>query len=197
MLQPSRRVSGRQITIMVVAICAAVVLAPAGVLAASHSDVSIADAKHPSHTATVTSKGAQVVSGSVRLTGTSKITGTVKNARGLPGTPYVLVGKAGPASGGGSPQKVPAGKHLVVTTVNVTVYDSVKGAQVSLGVGYDHTRNITVPLLDQGFFLAAQEEYANLLPVNLVVNPGTSLDVGDVATSGVVNATVEFIGYLV
>jgi len=196
MSDPSRRVSGRQITVMVVAICAAVVLAPAGVVAATHSDVSIADAKHPSHTATVTKKGAQVVSGSVRLTGTSKITGTVRNTPSLAGTPYVLVGKTGPASGGGSPQTVPAGKHLVVTTLSVQVSVSTQGAKVALGVAYNNTQSIAVPLIDQGLIFG-QEQYDNILPVNLVVNPGSSLDVSDVPSSGLVNATVEFIGYLV
>jgi hypothetical protein len=177
----------------VVAVCAAMVLAPAGVLAASHSDVSIADAKHPSHTATVTKKGAQVVSGSVKLTGVSKITGSVTATPRPQGTPFELVGHSA-GSTNGKPQTVPAGKHLVVTTVSafVSVLD---GTNPILDVQYDGSDQIAVPVIDQGTAFS-QEVYQNLLPANLVVNPGTSLTV-DLISPGTPTATVDFIGYLV
>lgn len=59
-MQPSRRFTGRQITIMVAAACAAIVLAPAGAVAAT-SMFSIADPSHPTYKARVTASGRLVI----------------------------------------------------------------------------------------------------------------------------------------
>lgn len=191
MQESQRRFNGRQLTIMVVAVCAAVVLAPAGVLAASHTVVSIADGKHPSRTATVTTQGAQVVSGSVRLAGTSKVSGTVKDSPSLPGTPFSA------SVIGTNPITVPAGKHLVMTTISVvTVVDS--GATAIDQVYYDNSNHqISIPMVDQGDY-SGYEYFEDSLEVYVIVDPGSSIYLNTQVSSGTENSDFLTVsGYLV
>jgi hypothetical protein len=108
------RVSGRQIMVMVLAVCVAAVLAPVGVYAASRSTVSIADGKHPSRLAAVTSHGAQLVN----VTGTTTVGGSVTAAPGAPGSPFATRGSISATS---ASITMPTGRHLVVQTVSISV----------------------------------------------------------------------------
>jgi hypothetical protein len=95
-MNKSRRFTAGQITVMVIAVCVAVTLAPVGVFAASHSKrtkVEIVDAKHSHRGATVTKSGAQEVTGSVKVSsGSVRVSsGTVTAVPGLPAKPFVKV----------------------------------------------------------------------------------------------------------
>jgi hypothetical protein len=78
----SRRLSGQQITAIVVALCVAVVAAPVGVMAATGSLVNISDPVTASHKARVDKTGALKVGGTV----TANVPGTVKVAGGVTAT---------------------------------------------------------------------------------------------------------------
>jgi hypothetical protein len=71
----SIRFSSKQIVVMVVAVCAAVVLAPVGVMAATGSLVNIVDPSNASHKAHVDSSGHVLVA-----SGTQAVRTTVGNA---------------------------------------------------------------------------------------------------------------------
>jgi hypothetical protein len=188
--------TGKQLTIVIVAVCGAVVLAPVGVMASSHSIISIADAKHPSRTATVTKSGAQVVSGSVTLAGTSSIKGTVTAAPSLPGTPYTMMFNS--TDGSGAQLMVPAGKKFRVTTVTSEV-------AVVAGVTLDVTvRNndldgpvLQVPLFKDGTFGTA-DQYSNTFSTDLVLVPGIHYIAGaQTSDQSDSNGYVQLYGYLI
>jgi hypothetical protein len=127
------RVSGRQITVMVIAICLAAVLAPVGVFAATRSTVSIADGTHPSHLAHVTKSGAQVVN----VTGSTTITGKVTAAPGAPAIPFLT---GGSATGGAVLNfSIPAGARLVLQTVSVRI--QVPAAVTTAGAQVEFVEN--------------------------------------------------------
>ena len=138
------RFSGRQITIMVVAVCVAAILAPAGAVAAGSATTTVADPSNPALKAHVTGKGSlavtprdpvtgsqarvnaagqQLVNGSVSVT--TPITGSVSISNhpdvtthaGLPGTPFTAHGYTN--NGNGATVTVPAGHTLVVQSVSV------------------------------------------------------------------------------
>lgn len=82
-----RRLTGRQIVAVVVAICTASVLVPAGVYAASSlQKVKLVDAKHPARVARVSSSGR--VEADVKGSVTANVHGSVTAAPALPGTAF-------------------------------------------------------------------------------------------------------------
>lgn len=113
-MQKTRRLSGRQLTIMFVAACAAVVLAPVGVMATSHSEVTLGDGAHPSHLAHVATDGAQLVN----VTGSTTVGGTVTAVPGMPGKPYSVEGSV---QTGALKIAIPTGSHFVVQTVSLEI----------------------------------------------------------------------------
>jgi hypothetical protein len=195
-VQSDHWLSGKQLTTVVVAVCAAVVLTPVGVLASSRSSVSIADAKNPSRTAVVTKSGTQVISGSVKLSGTSTVKGTVATTPGLPGTPYSMR-LANTLDT--STQTVPAGKQFRVTTVTSSVL-------VAPGVTVNHLAILNdatqVDLLDiplvKGATVGNVDNYANTVTVDLVLAPGTRVGAFVGTSDGSdSNGVVVLYGYLI
>jgi len=172
------RLSGRQVTVIVVAVCAAVVLAPVGVFAASHSTFSLADGKHPSRLATVTKTGAQVVTVSgtpkVHLSGTS----TVTAVPGVPGKPFAA--SATTASDTVSVD-VPSGSHAVVQTVSVkiTVDNSVTvaGAELTYTQGGVLERmDFPTTMIEKGTG-SDDNIFGTTIPVAIYPDPGSSVSV--------------------
>jgi hypothetical protein len=108
------RLSGRQITIMFVAACVAVVMAPVGVMATSHTVVTLRDGKHPSQLAHIASDGSQLVN----VTGSTTVAGTVTAVPGKPGKPYSV---SGSTQSGAAKIAIPTGSHFVVETVSVEI----------------------------------------------------------------------------
>jgi hypothetical protein len=186
--------SGKQLTIVIVAVCGAVVLAPVGVMASSHSSISIVDAKHPSRTAAVTKSGAQVISGSVKVAGTSTIKGTVTAVPAFPGTPYSTMLD----TGGVTQFVVPAGKRFRVTTVTCSI-DVDAGVSVNVNVLNNDLGGpvLQVPLVKSGNYGTA-DVYTNTFATDVVLNPGIHYD-GNAQTSDQsdTNGYVELYGYLV
>jgi hypothetical protein len=177
---------------MVVAVCLAVVLAPVGVFAASHSRVSIVDAKNPRHGATVTKKGQQVVTGSVHLAGTPslKLAGSprVQVAPSLPGTPFSAT-----TSTFGEPISVPSGKTLVVTDLTGYVTgDAGVGANMEINAG---PHLMQMPLIDEGDFAGSQVWVANQT-TNFAVTGTISVSQAQVS-SGTSTNNLTVYGYLV
>jgi len=174
-----QRLSGRQITIMVVAVCAALVLAPVGVFAASRSSVSVSDGKHPSQLAAVTKSGAQVmtVTGtpSVRIAGVPKVRATVA---GLPGTPFA---KTATTASDTVSVTAPAGKHDVVQTISVkiTVDNSVSltGAEITyLEGGVLQRLDFPTPKMATGDSLT-NAVFGNTVALTIYPDPGTPISV--------------------
>jgi hypothetical protein len=176
------RVSGRQITIMVLGVCVAVVLAPVGVFAATHSSVSIADGTHPSRLAKVTTKGAQIVSVSgtptVRITGTPTVHATVTAVPGLPGTPFTKT-----ASTDSSTVSVtaPAGSTDVLQTIGVTF--TIDGSVTLMGAQITYYDNgvlesveFPTPKMTTGS-TGTDVTFADTVNVNLYADPGTAISV--------------------
>lgn len=181
-MSEQRRLSGRQITTIVVAVCAALVLAPVGVFAASHSSVSIADGKHPSRLASVTSKGAQVVTvtgtPTVQITGTPKVRATVTTVPGLPGTPFA---ETATTSSDTVSVTVPAGTHAVVQTISVkiTIDNSVTltGAEITYTEGGVLQRlDFPTPKMATGA-TGVDAIFGDTVAVNIYPDPGTDVSV--------------------
>ena len=177
-----QRLSGRQITIMVVAVCGALVLAPVGVFAASRSSVSVADGRHPSQLASVTKTGAQVmtVTGtpSVRIAGVPKVRATVTTVAGLPGTPFA---KTASTASDTVSITTPAGKHDVVQTISVkiTVDNSVSltGAEITyLEGGVLQRLDFPTPKMATGDSLT-NAVFGNTVAVTIYPDPGTPVSV--------------------
>jgi len=193
-MSSDRRFTGRQLTVIVVALCATVVLTPVGVMASSHTIVSIGDGRHPSQTAAVTKAGAQVVTGAVRLTGTSAVKGTVSTKPGLPGTPYsVTVNTLDTNS-----QTVPAGKSFLVTSVSAEVAVDA-GANVRAFVINDanDAELLQVPLVKAGQFSTA-DLYNASFATNVIVPSGMKIAAfGQTSDSSDSNGQVILYGYLV
>jgi hypothetical protein len=176
------RLSGRQITIMVVAVCGAVVLAPVGVFAASRSSVSIADGTHPSRLAEVTKKGAQVVTvtgtPTVKVTNLPTVHATVTAVPGLPGKPFAVT--ATTASDTVS-VTVPAGTHAVVQTISVkiTVDNSVTltGAEVTYTeAGVLQRIDFPTPKMATGDS-DTNAIFGDTIPVTIYPDPGSTISV--------------------
>jgi hypothetical protein len=197
------RVSGRQITIMVLGICVAVVLAPVGVFAATHSSVSIADGTHPSHLARVTSKGAQVVSVSgtptVRITKLPAVHATVTAVAGLPGTPFA---RTASTDTGTVSVTAPAGTTDVVQTISVkfTVDGSVTlmGAEITyFEGGVPETVDFATTKMTTGS-ASTDVIFAATIPVDLYADPGTTITVMPQANTVLSNnTTLTVSGYTV
>lgn len=155
------RFSGRQITVMVVAISVAVVLAPVGAVAATGSLVNVTDPVYSTYRARVTSKGSlavtprdpvsgvqarvnssgqQLVSGSVSISNHPSVTGTVGVTSLPPVTGSVAVSSLPPVTG-----TVSIGNHPSITgTVGVTSLPPVTGT-VSIAGRPDVTTHAGIP----------------------------------------------------
>jgi len=176
------RLTGRQIVIGIGLICAAVVLAPAGVVAASHSVVTIADGKHPSRTAAVTSKGQQEITGPVTVSGhpTVGVSSLPSVSTHPAGTPIMqsVVNQAGGYT-------VPSGRTLYVTSISAQ--DVVTpGASAQFGIVFDGSKlsgELGVPLTDTGDF-SGLEYFDNASAFPLVVPGGTQITYSAEASSG-------------
>jgi hypothetical protein len=195
-MQSDHWLSGKQLTIIVVAVCGAVVLAPVGVMASSHSSISIVDAKHPSRTAVITKSGTQVVSGSVKVAGTSTVKGTVTTTPALPGTPYsmTLTNTLDTAT-----QTVPAGKHFRITTVTSSVLVAPGVTVNHLTVLNDATQVdlLEIPLV-KGATVGGVDNYATTVATDLVLAPQTRLGAFVGTSDGSdSNGDVVLYGYLV
>lgn len=109
------RFSGRQITVTVVAICAAVIMVPVGVYAAAVNKVAIADSSHPARTVTVDSQGRlkTFVSGSVRPAAP-----TAPFHRGVfvSNTSDQVIGA-----------RIPLGKSLAISSLHVNTFGNAPG----------------------------------------------------------------------
>jgi hypothetical protein len=176
------RTSGRQITVMFVAACVAVVLAPVGVMAASHSEVSVGDGKHPSRLAEVTKSGKQVITGSVRS---------------LPSPPFTAMA-AGSVDGlDALTVHVPTGPQLVIQTVSATVSYGRSAVAVAGDVQYTAGGNsvhvdfpVPVALANLGYFSAT-------VPLSLYPDPGTTVKftiLSDVSSGPVATGTFAVSG---
>jgi hypothetical protein len=195
-MQSDHWLSGKQLTTVILAVCAAAVLAPVGVLASSHSSISIADAKHPSRTAVITKSGTQVISGSVKVAGTTTVKGTVTTMPTLPGTPFSMTLADTIDS---STQTIPAGKQFRITTVTSSVL-------VAPGVTVNHLAILNdatqVDLLDiplvKGSTVGNIDNYSTTVATDLVLAPGTRLGAYVGTSDGSQsNGTVELYGYLI
>jgi hypothetical protein len=111
------RFSGRQITSMVIATCAAVILMPVSVIAATTGVVNLADPTHPTHRAHVTAGGGLQVTARDASTGSL---GRVDN---------------GALRVGGTVKTVPAGSQTVDGTVNVGNLPSSQTVNGTVNVG--------------------------------------------------------------
>jgi hypothetical protein len=166
------RVSGRQIMVMVLAVCVAAVLAPVGVYAASRSTVSIADGAHPSRLAKVTSHGAQVVN----VTGATTVGGSVTAVPGAPGSPFAARGSISSTS---ASTPIPTGKHVVIQTVSISVqvpHDVLTaGAWLSWEQGGIHeTIAVPLPLTVTGTSVNASL-FSATVPAALYPDPGSTI----------------------
>jgi hypothetical protein len=192
--------TGRQITTIAVAVAAAIILAPVGVMAASGSLVNIADPGHPSRKAHVTAAGAlqvapqgtQKVSGTVKVSNvpaTQKVSGTVKVSNvpatqkvsgavtaepGLPGLPFARTGDYNR----NHPLTVPAGKHFVIQTLSVLM-GMTTPSKIEVEVDYTSGGSqsaVYVPLTKQFTDNAAGVDlWEGTEGVNLYADPGSKV----------------------
>lgn len=184
------RLTGRQLTVIVVAVCAAIVLAPVGVFAASKQLVTINDGKHPARKATVSKDGALKVSGKVD----ADVSGQVRAVPGLPGQPFTM--------SGGSSYTVPAGKHFVVETISADL-DRTGGSVIE---GYLHYKSggqtAEVYLPGTYTYYESSTTYYNfalVTGVKLYLDPGSSVYITAYGGSGnsVGTLFLTLSGYLV
>jgi hypothetical protein len=110
-----RRLTGTHIVVIAIAVCAAAVLTPVGVYAATTSRMSIADFDRPSRTAKVDTAG--------RIHTDAVINGPVLAPPAPPAEPFHLEGGKDAvvplAEPLGAP--VPQGKNIAVTSVNIMI----------------------------------------------------------------------------
>ena len=111
-----RRFSGRQITVMVASSCAALVLMPAGVIAATNGVVSIADPSHPTSRAHVTG-------GALQVTPRDASTGSLARV------------DQGALRVGGTVKTTPSGTQTVSGAVNIGNLPSTQQVSGSVDVG--------------------------------------------------------------
>ena len=192
-MERTRRLSGRQITTMFIAACVAVVLAPVGVMASSHSVVTLGDGTHPSRLAHVSSSGAQLVN----VTGSTTVGGTVTARPGLPGAPYALEGSA---ESGHLTMTVPTGQHFVVQTLSVSVIvnDAVTVAGVSLEtIENGHEVDVNVPTTRvEPSDPPGPAVFATTIAASLYPDPGSTVTVVPLVDSGdPVSTLVTLSGY--
>ena len=178
-----RRFSGTHITIMVVALCLAVVGAPVAVAASTGSFVNITDPVTAAYKARVTPKGSLAVTprdavsgyngrvdsaGRQLVTGPVTVGGKVSLAPGLPGTPV----SSGVNSNG---IVVPAGKHMVVETVSLSM--SVQKGNSLIGLVHYTTGGVAaeiyVPLTFSYSDGTTYDHYLANTAVRLYADPGT------------------------
>jgi hypothetical protein len=184
-----RRVTGRQITTMVLAVCAAAVLAPAGVYAAGHSSVSIADGSHPSRLATVSTSGAESV----------KVKGDVAVPPSRPAVPFALSGES---INNVMTLHVPASGHFVIQNVSaeLVVPDAVTIAGLKfIYTQFGTTAHLFVPLIHtsprDG---TAASFFDNTISATLYPDPGSTIVMSahfDAAVGA--DTSVSFNGYVV
>jgi hypothetical protein len=192
-MERTRRLSGRQITTMFIAACAAAVLAPVGVMASSHSVVTLGDGTHPSRLAHVSATGAQLVN----VTGSTTVGGTVTAVPGVPGRPYVLQGAA---SSGPVTMSVPTGPRFVVQTMSLSI---VVGDTVTVaGAFLTLTENGQAVYLEipasrlEPADLPAPAVLATTIPISIYPDPGSTITVTSLVDSTAKpSTTVTLSGY--
>lgn len=198
-----RRLSGRHITIMVVAVCIAVVGAPVAVMAAT-SSVNIADPTDPARKVHVTGQGqlktvvADPISGRpARVDDLGRQVVSIANkaavtsSPGLPGTPFV--------SGSASTVNVPAGKHLVVETLSVDT-DVTTGHDVEVYIQFV-TNGVGAYLfipLTKDYTSAGYDDYIATASVHIYADPGSSITLSPASITGSTGTTFFTVsGYLI
>jgi hypothetical protein len=257
-----RRLSGTNITVIVVALCAAIVLAPIGAMAASGQLVNITDPGHKNQKARVSTKGSLITSLRDAATGANaKVDAAGEQLVSVPGS--VTAHVADPTTGVGakvtpggselvsvanSPNTmlrdpttgtqakvnstgnlmvavgtqvrtvpgsltsinsnglnngltVPAGKHMVVTTVSI---DTTVSAGGSLEVFLRYTSGgnsgyLFIPMTRAGTASTGYDEYVATVPVQIYADPGTPVYADADALSGNLGGSMfcTVSGYLV
>jgi hypothetical protein len=193
-----RRLTGRHITLIVLATCVTAIAAPTAVTAVSAAGkhppaVTIADGKHASRLARVTTDGAQ----EVKPTGTTTVSGAVASVPTRPLSPTVLNGHSTTNSLSVS---APSG-HLVVQTV--TVHLSVPATVTTAGIDISYQQagqpaHLYVPLtLESPHAGGAAAIFAATAPASIYPDPGTTISAVpeyDAAVASVLE--IGFSGYL-
>ena len=108
--KPQHRFTGRQMTAVVIAVCAAVILTPVSVTAATAwSKVSIVDQDQRRNAVEVSPTGQLM----------ARVAGTVRVAPGVSGTAFHREGNVEAATAGTVGEPFPAGKNIAVGSINV------------------------------------------------------------------------------
>jgi hypothetical protein len=202
-----RRFSGKQITVMVVAVCVAVVGAPVTVMAATGSSINIVDATHVTQKAAVTTKSSLVtserdpVSGAyARVDGGSlRVGGTVAIGAGTPldlvTSHYINSGSYGSTVNA----LVPSGGHYAVVQSITGAFTVATGAVPSFYVLWTGPNNVShalnIPSVRTRTNSYGSDFYSISMDVTLFVKPGTNIQVqfGDSDSNGG-SATVNLQG---
>jgi hypothetical protein len=203
-----RRFSGKQITIMVVAICVAIVGAPVTVMAATGSGINIVDPTHATQKAAVTAKASLVTSERDPVTGayarvdggSLRVGGTVAIGAG---TPLDLVTNNyinGGSYGNTQNVLVPSGGHYaVVQSISGAFSMNTTGAVPSMYVLWTGPNNVShvlnVPGIRTRVNSFGLDFYSISMDVTMYVKPGTNIQVqfGDSDSNGA-SATVNLQG---
>lgn len=129
------RFSGRQLTVMVVAVCAAIMLAPVGVMAATGSGVNIIDPVTSANKARVSGNGTLLIAprdvhtgATAAIDGSSLRVGGTVNVGNLPSSQVVTSGDSTVRLGGASGVLVTAGNQAFSSSINTSGYASVRVA---------------------------------------------------------------------
>jgi len=178
--------NGRHVTTIVCAVCAAIVLAPLSVFAAtSPAKVFITDKGTPSHTARVSSSGAL------------SVTGNVTTTPGRPVTPFSMT------VGSGVPPTtitVPSGKHLEIETISIQA-DVTSGRGLEAFVDYTTGGNaatLFVPLTFAQTEGSGYDVYVAMQNVRLTADPGSTVKLEPNSVSGSTGTSFLTVsGYLV
>jgi len=152
-MNKQHRFTGRQITAMVIALCAAAVLTPVGAIAATGSFVSISDPTHPTYRARVSANGSLSVTPRDAVTGTAArvntsgqqlVTGNVAVTSQPPVSGTVGISTLPPVSGTVGVSSLPpvTGSVSISGQPDVTTHEGLPGTpytisgNFSLGSGY-------------------------------------------------------------
>lgn len=209
------RFSGTNITVMVVAICLALIATPVAVAASTGSFVNITDPVTATYKARVSAKGSLVVSprdavtgynakvdslgrqqvagtvNTVASGGTQAVAGTVTTRSGLPGLPF--------AASGGPSVTVPTGKHLVIQTLGLET-GVTTGKRVIAWVTYTcGGTSITMYVPLTYLNTNTDDFYGATTEVHLYADPGTTVSIDQFSADGTVyfNPQITVSGYLV
>jgi hypothetical protein len=163
-------------------------------MAAGHSSVSIADGKHPSRLAHVTTSGEQVVN----VAGSTAINGSVTTVAGKPSSPYLITGTSTTDI---TKLSVPTGAHFIVQTASGQMF--IPSDVTTAGLDFSFTENgdaseIAVPLTRVSPYSSAQNPalFMATVPVSIYPDPGTTVTVeGQFGAAVAPTTTVTLSGY--